>query len=731
LERSRAPQFAAVGPRIAKHHQQERGLVKKRAVVVILIIGLLVGCAPAAAKKRPTATMPQNPTTIPTQTRTPILESTPTTHPASDFNLERIGQLGGSIKGITVMGDLAYVGMGPRVAAIDISQHEHPRLVNQSEPLPGLVTQLVQITSGPAPLLLVNAGRTLVLMDPSNSGELRPIRQLKLESDISALVLDEREGVVYAGGLVVQDLGYENSFSLISAVGITSEGNLNLMNSIAMPDSLLSLALAEGSLFAGVGGYDGGLYHIQLKNPGEFSAPELLIASTPERPLAPLRMRVHGKTLYLSYEGIQAYDITVPDQPERIWSGGAGWVGITEDFIFAGEQCYVFGYTILSEYKYDVVTLPRPTTDSTIGEAASSAAMHDDAFLVAYNDLGIYSAKQESLQLVGSYLPVLTNAIASVANEEVVFVLDGGKGDGRSNALLWALSLPDLEPLGQVGTETPNSWPGVHPGPEWITLEGDRLYLASQDSVWVYDVSRMPPALLGKAAIVDGEVEAIRVVMFGGRNLLAISQVVDAELPNVVTVYDLADIHRPAQVGSPFNLGQGNTQEMIWHESVLYVLLDPSYHSKSDYVYRIRVDNDTLTPGESLKVENYLEMMAVDHELLGIVGSNAQFSRAQLSLVDSATLQPLSQIALPATLPGQGRGIAITGEKALVVTGGPERASGAQLQVYNAKDPGDPRQVQTMDIPNSNLKSVSILVTGPYIIVANGAGGVEVFSDGS
>jgi len=696
--------------------------MKKRIVVLLLLLGLLSGCAPATAITRPTATIPPTPTTIPTQTRLPILESTPTTLPASDFNLERIAQLGGNIKGITVVGDLAYIGMGPRVAAIDISQHEHPRLVRQSEPLPGLVTQLLQIASGPAPLLLVNAGRTLVMMDTSNPNELKPIHQLELEAEISALVWDEREGMVYVGGSIYQGPRSTDYTGFISAVGITSDGDLNLMDSIAIPSyGPDSLALAEGSLFAGAGG---GLYHIQLKIPGELSTPQLVIASTPERPLQPQRMQVVGKTLYLSYMGIEAYDITDPNQPVQIWECGAAWVGVIYDFILAREQSYVFGWTIHSEYKYDVVTLPQPIMGSPIGEIASVTAMHNEAFLVAYNDLEIYdTVKQQGLQLLGSYLPAVTNAIGAVANEEVVFVLDSGIGDGRSNALIWALSLPDLEPLGQVMTETPNDWPGVQEGSQWIALDGDRLYLASLDSVWVYDVSRMQPTLLRKAGIVDGQVEAVVAIKFGEKRLLAISQVVEDHL-NVVTVYDLMDLQKPVRVGSPLTLEQGNTQQMVWNGSTLYVLLDTSYHSESDYLYVIGFDNNALTTRGSLKLEKYIKLMAVDNELIGLVGADTQMDRSLLSAVEPESLRLLSQT----TLPEIGRGIAITGDRALVAVGG---VSGAQLYMYDVQNPADPRQVQAMDIPNSNIYRVSIFVTGSYVVLANGHGGVEVFSGGS
>ncbi|MFQ5459261.1 MAG: hypothetical protein ACE5EL_00550, partial [Anaerolineae bacterium] len=51
-------------------------------------------------------------------------------------------QLGGSIWAVALAGVTAYVGVGPRVAALDVTDPGEPRVVAWSRPLPALVTAL-------------------------------------------------------------------------------------------------------------------------------------------------------------------------------------------------------------------------------------------------------------------------------------------------------------------------------------------------------------------------------------------------------------------------------------------------------------------------------------------------------------------------------------------------------------------------------------------------------------
>jgi len=88
--------------------------------------------------RTPTRTRTPTPTTTPTATDT----STPTWTPTPPSTLELIGQIGGSAYAVKAVGNYAYVGLGPRVVILDISEPATPHFVGQSQILPRVVRDL-------------------------------------------------------------------------------------------------------------------------------------------------------------------------------------------------------------------------------------------------------------------------------------------------------------------------------------------------------------------------------------------------------------------------------------------------------------------------------------------------------------------------------------------------------------------------------------------------------------
>jgi hypothetical protein len=605
----------------------------KKTVVLFLLTGLLTACQPAAPAAPSTATLLPIASVVPTKTTSittsPLPDTTLATIPgttleadltaiaSTNLTLERVAQLGGIINGITITSDVAYVGMGPRLAAINISQHTNPQLLNQTEPLPGLVTQVLQISSRPALCLLVSAGKYLVEIVPSSSGELQVAFQLELPGAISAMVWDAPSGILYAGGSNNNAL----TSGFISSIGIIPDSYLNSIDTVVMPEVPQSLTLGSSSLFAGAQGYAGGLYYIQVKTPGELTSPLLVIPSTPEEPLQPLRMQVIGERLYLGYRDIEAYDITNPGQPALIWRKNLGGI-VVKDFYVSGSQFFFFGWTIKSEYVRGAFTAPEPVAGTPLGDVTSVTAMHAGDFLVAFTDLEIYDAANlQDLQLMGSYLAPASDVLGAVANEKAVFVVDNGArnagvGNSGSNAVLWVLNLPDLQPLSQVMTEFSTYWHPFH----GIALEGDRVYIAAENGVWIYEVRNSRPALIEKANFIDRQIEAIVAINLADKRLLVTSQLT-ADLVNLLTVYDLTDLQRPVILGNSLTIGQGHTLQITWKEPDLFVLMDSSYFSDSDVLHIIRFNNSQLALRESLKLPDYMISMAVGTNLVAATHS--------------------------------------------------------------------------------------------------------------
>lgn len=355
---------------------------------LFLVTVWLVACVPAHSTPAVMNEQALTPSLKPTDRNTTAVEqplSTSTITPNTTSNqktiLTQVSQIQGNINGIVVSGDIAYIGMGLRVAAVDIHQHEKPWLYSQSEPLPGAVSLLLLIPGEPDPFLLVNADKYLVILELSTPNTFTPIQQLELTGNLTAMIFDPHANILYAGGKVDKNTGF------ISAIEITPERQMKFIQSIDMPEFPLSLGLAEGSLYAGAEGYQGGLYHIQLPAPGDLTQANLVIESTPVNPLQPFSLQVIGERLYVSYKAIEAYDISAPEQPQHIWRT-AGHV--VREFRVVGDQIYWFGWTIKSEKMYEVVDAPETISETPVGMIASCSAIHDNAFLIAYEGFEIY-----------------------------------------------------------------------------------------------------------------------------------------------------------------------------------------------------------------------------------------------------------------------------------------------------------------------------------------------------
>lgn len=61
--------------------------------------------------------------------------------------MEYVGQVGGSINAVAVRDDYAYVGEGPRLVVLNVSNPAHPTVVGKTAPLPQIVRGVTVVGS--------------------------------------------------------------------------------------------------------------------------------------------------------------------------------------------------------------------------------------------------------------------------------------------------------------------------------------------------------------------------------------------------------------------------------------------------------------------------------------------------------------------------------------------------------------------------------------------------------
>jgi len=87
-------------------------------------------------------------------------------------NVELVGQIGGTCQAVAVQGRYAYIGLGPRLAVVDISNPAQPALVGQSAMLPDVVLDVA--VSGTLVYVADRDGglRVIDASDPAHPREL-------------------------------------------------------------------------------------------------------------------------------------------------------------------------------------------------------------------------------------------------------------------------------------------------------------------------------------------------------------------------------------------------------------------------------------------------------------------------------------------------------------------------------------------------------------------------------
>jgi len=145
----------------------ERGIpVITRSLLVVLCLTLVMSSCQAVGVPVTQETEATTLTAIPSPTTT----SSPTPEPLKDIQL--LGQIGGSSYAVALQGNYAYLGMGPRLIVLDISDPDTPLFVGQTDVLPDTVRNVV-VTENYAYIAAGDSGlRIIDIRDPSAPNEV-------------------------------------------------------------------------------------------------------------------------------------------------------------------------------------------------------------------------------------------------------------------------------------------------------------------------------------------------------------------------------------------------------------------------------------------------------------------------------------------------------------------------------------------------------------------------------
>ena len=400
-------------------------------------------------------------------------------------NINLAGHVGGSVQAVAgnLPGDRAYVGMGPTLAAIDISNPLVLRRVG-SLTLPDSVVDiapsntLLYVATGPSGLHIVDT------RDPTSLHEVghhpTTTERVVVHRGIAYLATGE-------GGMEILDLANPKEPSLIATLatsGITHDvavagqraylaegaGGLRIVD-VTDPKRPVEVGRHQAPSFAATRVTVIGEHAIVSDRPN--AALHVLAVSDSARPRTvglPLHMGpasatiAHGRRLYLGREGeLQVLDLENPASPARISAipmrGTATDLAIIGDRLAAANGPHGFRLFDIEEPAAPAALGGMPTLPSAVDVQVDGAY----AYVGGFTSFGIVDLTDISHPAVVSSLPVSGLAVAKA--DHFVYL-------ASSSALL---TIDVSNPL-QARIESTLPFPGRL---DQIAIDGDRLYLGN------------------------------------------------------------------------------------------------------------------------------------------------------------------------------------------------------------------------------------------------------------
>jgi hypothetical protein len=525
------------------------------------------------------------------------------TEPAGAVSLELVGQFGGYSYAIETQGDYVYLGVGPRLHILDVSDPERPVLIGRSEPLlPYFITDIV-LTGDYALVVGYSGGlRVVDVSDRANPIELGAYDLPAGGENSSVAVTGRHAYVTISGGLRVLDLANPAAPVEVASLSAPEESkwygvqiagsqaylsgsDAFLVLDISNPARPVEVGRLEGrtQLIAVAGGLaylgrDSRLAVVDVSDPRALAEIGSLDVSDPQpmdesgsifRVSSVRRGTRAGNLLYLldgRGEKLKVVDVTDPTRPVEMGTMATQAIDVS-NLAAAGRYLYLTSYLA---GRMVVVDASGPANLVEVGLYNS-----DPAGSGMYSNYlnPIPAIANHHAYLMGLYPPEpfrLTNLLAEDAVKQWSWgftILDLSDPANPAEVDAYRSSLPfpeDIEVLDVLHLVVTGRYAYLVGGGLWIidisnptvpvevgVLENDAFlgivavsgvyaYLASADGLLIVDVS--DPRHPVEAGVISGSHEFFNVAVAGSFAYLKES--------DRLRIVDVSDPARPIEVGS-------------------------------------------------------------------------------------------------------------------------------------------------------------------------------------
>jgi hypothetical protein len=614
-----------------------------------------------------------------------------------EIMLELVSQVGGGMRNVAVQGAYVYVGVGPRLVILDISNPANPMVVGRT-PLLGSNVSAIEV-AGDYVYLLADGLQVIAVVDPANP---TPVGRYEVLGGYDIHVVGDYLYLAEYSILHVlsitdpispTEVGRYGGYSMY-AIQIAGDyayiAGTSALTDTKNDSGLVVVSLADRSHPVEVGFYETSGFPEDLQVVGNY----VYVAST---------------LGFITFEGY--LDVFVLDTPGAPREVGAVAIGpLIED------SSYASGLHVVGDYAYVsadyggmvVISVADPANPielghlDTPGRAYDIAAAGDYAYVAdQWGGLRVVSVVDRNVPSeVGSYVPAAAGEVNSIHVVGDYAYLGGGYGG------LWVVSVADPEhPLNSGHVFLSGGFDSI----EDVHVSGDYVYAADVlNGLKVFAVAdKDNPTLVGRADTIEG---GQSVYAAGGYAYLATSNeyIPDADAnPSGLYIFAVSDPANPTPWASYQTAG--GVQGVWGAGSYAYLAVEPPAMLQPGRFEVISMA-DPLYP---TLTGFYTSTLLDELYDVQIIGDHAYIATGW-GLWAVSVADPKAPELLGIEYEDTAHSVHVVGERAYLARDG--------VSVVSVADPTQFTELSTYPLGDAE----DVYVAGDYVYVANGSGGLVV-----
>jgi photosystem II stability/assembly factor-like uncharacterized protein len=611
---------------------------------------------------------------------------------ARKINLELVSQVGGQSFAVAVEGKTAFLGVGPRLVALDISNPNAPRVVGQSDVLPGVI-QDIAISNSQALVAAGDAG--LLILDISSRTRPREIASVRKSASVWRVAVQGSRAYV-AQGKRAEGVG-EGS---VGVIDIANPAEPRLVGSLEMPGWIHAVAVADKHVYVA---HASGLQVVDASDqPNERDAVTL--------PAEAEGVAIADGYAYVVSGDLHIFDISDSAHPREVGTWRTPALPLVTIAV-AGKYAYVtnrfceFGSCGSRLYVLDV---SNPTELCELGSVGIDDAIADIVIAGTHVYWAAWEGGLGVVDVTNATHPHVVGRFEDAGSVADVALFDhyayvSNSGDRG----LQVLDISDSSRLRQVGS-APYRWAGgyvITGGHAYVPAWGDGLRILNLSNPTApRQVSILTPDVLGGMAIRAVASGRYVYMTTSGPDGLRAIDAADPAHPHVIGAYaSPGSIHGLAVTGDRIYVADNEYQGNVPRGFLRAI----DAHDSAD----LRVIGSTVMPGEAWGMK--------------VVGHYAYATTADCYYSTCAGSLQVVDVSDPAHPHPAGSLNLETGAFDLATSGGTLYVAGGEAGVWaiDMSDPTNPRVAGRINTPGSARK---LVLAGQTIYVADGSGGLLI-----